>query len=147
MIGPPRFIVRLAPCVLTFIVVAAFCPGCSRHGGVPIQGEVTFDGKPVEKGTISLEPADGNGPVAGGRITAGKYQLTGVGAPLPGKKIVRITAVRKTGRKFVDGFSTTGAMVDEVERYLPDIYNSRSTLSCEVAADGPTQIDFHLRSP
>ena len=142
----PEFIARLHPCLLAMIAIAISCPGCGS-GRVPIQGEVTFDGKPLEAGTISLEPADGNGPATGGEIVAGKYQLTGVAAPLPGRKLVRISAVRKTGRKVRDGFSPTGAMLDEIERYLPDIYNARSTLSCDVADNGSKQIDFHLRSP
>jgi hypothetical protein len=130
---------------LTAIAVAAICSGCS-DGRLPIHGEVTFNGKPVDEGTISFEPADGNGPATGGQIVAGKYQLTGVAAPLPGKKIVRISAVRKTGRKVRgDSFSPAGATVDEVKRYIPDIYNARSTLSCEVADHGPKQIDFHLK--
>jgi hypothetical protein len=142
----PRFIARLHACLSATIVIAMLCPGCGS-GRVPIQGEVTFDGKPVEAGTISLEPADGNGPATGGEIVAGKYQLTGVAAPLPGRKVVRISAVRKTGRKIRDGLSASGAMLDEIECYLPDIYNARSTLSCEVADNGSKQIDFHLKSP
>ena len=139
-----RFCTRFLPCLLAAITVAAICPGCS-DGRLPIQGEVTIDGKPIEEGTISLEPADGKGPTTGGKIVAGKYQLSGGAAPLPGKKIVRIFGVRKTGRRVHDGFS--GVMVDEIKPCTPDVYNARTTLSCEVAADGPKQIDFHLKSP
>lgn len=146
MINQPRFLACLLPCLLAAIAVAAICPGCDR-GRFPIQGEVSFNGKPVEEGTISFEPADGKGPTTGGTIAAGKYQLAGDAAPVPGKKLVRISGVRKTGRKVCDGFSATGAMVDEIERYVPDIYNTRSTLSCEIADNGSPQIDFHLKSP
>ena len=146
MFDHPRFVARLVPGLVATIAVLAICPGCHR-GRFPIQGEVTFNGKPVDDGTISLDPIDGKGPTTGGPISAGKYQLTGDAAPLPGKKIVRISAVRKTGRKVPDGFSATGAMLDEIERYLPDVYNARSTLSCEVTDHGPTQIDFHLKFP
>lgn len=146
MINQPRFLARLRPCLLATIALTVTSPGCNR-GQFPIHGEVTFNGKPVDDGTISLEPADGKGPTTGGTIAAGKYQLTGDAAPLPGKKLVRISSVRKTGRKVRDGFSTTGAMVEEIERYLPDAYNTRSTLFCEVTDHGPAQIDFHLKTP
>ena len=146
MIAQPRFLVRFVPLTLAIIAVAAICPGCS-HWQSPVVGEVTFNGNPVEDGTISFESADGTGPTTGGQIVAGKYELIGAAAPIPGKKIVRINAIRKTGRKIRDNFSAAGALTDQLERYIPDIYNTRSTLSCEVTAQGPGQIDFHLKTP
>jgi hypothetical protein len=119
------------------------CSGC-HHGQCPVSGEVTFGGKPVEDGTISFEPADGQGSTTGGKIMAGKYEITGDAAPWPGKKIVRIFGVQKTGRR-VAGFG--GVMADEVVPYIPDIYNARSTLTCELVAGGSSQIDFNLKSP
>ena len=141
-----RFSARVLPRILAAIVVAAICPGCS-DGRYPVQGAVTFNGEPVDEGTISFEPVDGNGPTTGGSIVAGKYELLENAAAFPGKKTVRISAVRKTGRKVVNEFSASRAMIDEVQRYIPDIYNTNSTLSCEVTANGPNQIDFHLKSP
>lgn len=131
--------------LLAVLAVLATCPACSS-GRIPIQGEVTFNGKAVEDGTISLEPADGQGSTTGGKITAGKYELTGAAAPLPGKKIVRIFAVRKTGRKIAAQFAPPGTMIDDVEPYIPDIYNSGSTLTCEVSPEASKQIDFNLKS-
>ena len=37
-------------------------------------------------------------------------------------------------------------MIDDVEAYIPDVYNSNSTLTCEVSSEGPKQIDFHMKS-
>ena len=64
-----RFTGRVAM-LLTALVVLATCLGCG-NGRFPIQGEVTFDGKAVEDGTISFEPADGKGSTTGGKIAAG----------------------------------------------------------------------------
>ena len=36
-------------------------------------------------------------------------------------------------------------MVDEIEKYIPPVYNQKSTLTCEVAA-GANEHDFHLRN-
>jgi hypothetical protein len=131
----------------TVVAGLALCLGCG-DGRCTTSGEVTFDGQPIQEGTISLEPADGNGPATGGKIIAGKYELARDAAPLPGKKIVRISAVRKTGRKIPgDSLSAPGTIVDEIKRYVPDVYNTRSTLSCEVAAGSPNHFDFRLRSP
>jgi hypothetical protein len=130
---------------LTALVVLLICPACSS-GRVPVRGEVTFDGKAVEDGTISLEPADGKGSTTGGKITAGKYELTGNAAPLAGKKTVRIFAVRKTGRKIAAQFAPSGTMIDDVESYIPKSYNANSTLTCEVSSEASKQIDFNLKS-
>ena len=140
-----RFTSRAAM-LLTALVVLAICPACGGPGRIPVQGEVTFDGKAVEEGTISFEPAEGKGSSTGGKIVSGKYELIGDAAPLPGKKVVRIFAVRKTGRKVADRFAPPGTMVDDVEPYIPDIYNSKSTLTCEVSNEGSKQIDFNLKS-
>ena len=52
---------------------------------------------------------------------------------------------RKTGRKIPAGEPfAPDVMIEETERYIPDIYNTRSTLSREVTAKGPNQLDFHL---
>lgn len=122
------------------------CTGCG-NGRVPISGEITFNGKPIPSGVITMEPVDGQGPTTGGKITDGKYALTGDAAPLPGKKRVRITGVRKTGRKVQADFSQPGTMTDELERYIPKVYDAESTLTCEISLDGTKQIDFALKSP
>jgi len=120
--------------------------GCGT-GLVAVEGNVTFDGQPVEKGTIVFEPADGKGATTGGEINNGHYELSGdAGAP-PGKKIVRITAVRKTGRKIPAGPpEPPDKMVDELKRYIPDLYNTNSTLSCEIVTGQKNQHHFDLKS-
>ncbi len=114
---------------------------------IPISGAVTFDGEPVLTGAIVFEPTDEKGKATGARIVDGRYELAGEAAPEPGKKKVRITASRKTGRRIQAAFSPPGTLTDEIEPYLPDVYNTRSTLTCDVAPDQPRQIDFHLKRP
>jgi hypothetical protein len=139
-----KAISRTMPLALAAMV---FLAGCGDNR-IPIRGIVTFDGKPVDEGSISLEPMDGQGATTGGKIVGGKYELTGKAAPLPGKMKVRINGMRKTGRKIQGGSlaSTTPIVIDEIERYIPDVYNRQTTLVCDVSANGPTQIDFSLRS-
>lgn len=118
-------------------------PGCGP-GGSPVRGAVSFDGAPVDKGTISFVPADGKGPTFGGLIEAGRYAVV---APTPGAKVVRVSAVRPTGRKLPpDPLVGETVPVDEIAPYIPEQYNDRSTLTCDVVA-GPNSFDFHLKSP
>ena len=137
----------LSPFPTLFLPLLLTCAGCGSDL-VTVEGKVTFDGQPVEKGSIVLEPADGQGSTAGGEIKDGEYVLSGDSAVQPGKKIVRITAVRKTGRKLEAGPpSPPGTIVEEVERYIPPQYNRQSTLTCEVTAGGTNEHDFPLKSP
>jgi hypothetical protein len=132
---------------LLLAALAATSIGCG-NGKVTVQGEVTFDGQPVEQGTIIFEPADGEGPSAGGKVENGKYSLAGEAGLLPGVKIVRIKAFRKTGRQVEAGPpSPPGTMVEEIERLIPDCYNGESTLTCEVAPGEKNEHNFHLQPP
>jgi hypothetical protein len=136
--------VRRCLTVLPVVILAITTLGCG-DGRVPVKGVVTFDGKPIEDGVITFEPADGCGPATGGQIIHGKYQLVGKAGMLPGKKTVRIAAARKTGRKIPVQFAPSGTMIDEVVRYIPDIYNTKTMLFCEVMEHGANEIDFALK--
>ncbi len=129
----------------SFAVILAcslFCAGCG-NGRSSVSGEVTFDGQMVENGSIVFEPSDNNGPSTGGKIVGGRYELAGEAAPYPGKKIVRIFASRKTGRQIKDAMV---GVIDETKPFIPDIYNYRSTLSCEIGKGASNQINFHLKA-
>ncbi len=130
--------------VLSLLVIACTI-GCGG-GQATVEGQVTFDGQPVEQGTIVFEPADGAGAVAGGTIQNGKYRLGAEEQLTPGSKIVRIKAMRTTGKKIKAGPpAPEDAMEDEVQQYIPPRYNEQSTLTHQVEAGKGTQ-NFELRS-
>lgn len=136
---------RRARCASGLLLAAlgAVATGCSGHQDHRVSGEVSYDSVAVAQGTITFEPADGKGPSAGGAIAGGRYAVV---CANPGGKIVRITATRSTGRK-VEADAVPGApLVDEIAPYIPEQYNDRSTLTCDVVA-GPNTFDFHLKSP
>lgn len=146
MIFRKRSLRRWHPAGLTALWLAT-CAGCGGRGLVPVEGNVTFDGTAVESGTIVFEPADGKGATAGGSIEAGKYRLSGKSGVAPGKKVVRIRGVRKTGRKIETGPpDPPGTMVEETESFVPAKYNTQSTLTYEVTASGANRPDFDLKS-
>jgi len=126
-------------------LLMVLCAGCGGRQ-VSINGAVTFDSQQVDNGSIAFEPADGKSATAGGRIEGGRYSVSSEEGVSPGKKIVRITAVRKTGRKIEAGPpAPPGTMVEVIERYIPETYNRNSTLTCEVTM-GTNVHDFHLES-
>ena len=125
----------------------AVCLGCGS-GQVAVEGTVNYDGQPIPEGTIIFESVDGRGGAGSAKIEAGQYKFSGDATTLPGEKIVRIRAVRKTGRQIEAGSpSPPGTMVDQIEPYLPAIYASRqSPLRCELAAGETKRQDFELKS-
>jgi len=128
-----------------FVASLGMCLGCGSNLAT-VEGNVTFDGQPVEQGSIVFEPADGVGQVAGGTIQNGKYRLASEAGVAPGKMIVRISAVKTTGQKVKAGPpAPPETMVDEVSQYIPAIYNEKSTLAIQVAAGNVIQ-DFELVS-
>jgi hypothetical protein len=131
------------PTMAAAAAILLACVGCGS-GSVKIEGAATFDGQPIESGSIVFEPADGKGPATGGKIADGRYSVISEEGIAPGKKIVRIIAVRKTGRQ-IDAGPPAGTMVDEIEKYIPPIYNRKSTLMCEIVA-AANEHDFHLKS-
>jgi hypothetical protein len=135
---------RFLSAVLSLLVIACTI-GCGG-GQAIVEGQVTFDGQPVEQGTIVFEPVDGTGAVAGGTIQNGKYRLGAEEQLTPGNKLVRIKAMRTTGKKIkADPPAPDDLMVDEVQQYIPPHYNEQSSLTAQVAAGKGTK-DFELRS-
>jgi hypothetical protein len=137
--------VHARACCVAMLVAIATVLGCGG-GGASIQGNVTFDGQPVEKGSIVFEPADGLGQVAGGTIENGKYHLDSKSQLTPGPMIVRITAARSTGKKVPAGPpAPDGTMVDEIKQYIPKVYNEQSQLTAQIESSSKTQ-NFELQS-
>jgi hypothetical protein len=132
--------------LLAWTCMAALTLSGCGSGKIPVNGSVRFAGKPVEEGMITFEPADGKGPTTGGLIAEGKYELEGEAGALPGEKIVRIVALRKTGRMIPAGSpAAPGTMVPEVIQCVPGRFNDQSTLRVQITPGKANTHDFDLK--
>lgn len=130
--------------VACFALLAAF--GCG-DGKVVVRGTVTVDGQAIDEGSISLEPADGQGPTTGGLIKGGKYELTGDAAAIPGEKVVRIVGLRSTGKMVEAGPpAPRGTLIPQLIQCVPSHYNDKSELRVDVTPGQPNTHDFQLDS-
>ena len=95
-----------------------------------VNGTVTLDGDPVDKGSITFFASDdvSRGIQASTSIKNGKYELL----VTPGKKKVKISKVEET-------------RTDVFENVVPAKYNSATTLEADVSAEN-RQFDFELKS-
>jgi hypothetical protein len=131
------------PAFFRFLSSAIFCTavmvgGCARGPSVPmypVTGAVTFDGSPVERGSVVFDPADGKSPPVMAGIEGGRYE-----ARVPqGEKIVRVDAVRTTDKSDEYGGRIT-------ESFISRTYNDASTMRMTVSADGPNTFDIVMES-
>ena len=127
------------------ILVAVVCAATGCGPGHPrIEGTVTFDGVPVDGGSISFFQGTGAGSDKGNApIKAGKYVIEGDRARnlTPGTYTVRIFWIQLIGH-------TEGKYVDAsapAKQVIPPQYNDQSTLTREVTP-GTNTFDFELTS-
>jgi hypothetical protein len=124
--------------IASLTLLALLTSGCGSSRPV-MEGMVTLDGVPIEKGTIMLMPANGKGQNAGGGIAAGRYRI-----PVsPGPMEVRISANRKDGTMPDPLNPGSGAMIDRYVDYVPARYNEKTELNVTLKP-GLNKHDFKL---
>jgi hypothetical protein len=114
--------------------------GCTDSSASLVRGQVTFDGQPIEKGTISFYPVDGKTTTAGGEIKAGAYSVQ---VPV-GLMEVRISMPKVVGQKQLYNKKDSPSYPVHAEA-LPDKYNKASDLKLDVTAGGVAK-DWALTS-
>ncbi len=119
------------------VLMACGCGGGSGPKGVPVNGTVSLNGKPLPEGEVLFEPADGKGAPEQALVKEGKFS----GSVTPGAKKVRITSWRE-GKRPADAAMGGGAML---EQYLPKKYNTETTLTATVEAGGGQLPAFDLK--
>jgi len=129
--------------------------GCSEPSTAIVHGTVTYQGQPVDQGSVRFVPIEGNtGPPSLGAIANdGQYRVEARGGVPVGKHRVEVEARCKTGRQvqrndlmgkpvFIDG---QPAMSDEIVDVGPvDYVGSKSPLTCEVVAGEENRFDIEI---
>jgi hypothetical protein len=125
--------------VVVVACVLGLLGGCGQKGAlIEVGGNVVFDGKPVEKGLIRFLPVAGDSPTAAGEIANGKYAVK----VSPGRKQVQIEAFKIVGHHYHRN-DPKDRLLDTLEQMLPERYNVKSELTCDVQRD-KRDYDFTL---
>ena len=103
-----------------------------------VDGEIKFEGEPIEKGNILFAPSDGTGPTAGGEITNGQFSIS---VP-PGLKRIEVRSPKVVGQRKVSEGPVSPSEV--MEERIPSTYNRKSTLTKEIQMP-QTRIDLDLK--
>lgn len=132
---------------LNFVTLILCVVGCEESGPerAAIEGNVTFNGQELKKGSITFFPIQGTqGVTAGCRIENGYYRLDAKKGPTLGKNRVEVNACAKSGRKEYKSFGDpTSGLRDEVVEIIPKKYNVHSTLEFGVQS-GKNTYDLEL---
>ena len=131
---------RLHHCL--FVVPFLLLAGCAPAGGrLAVSGAVTFDGKPLELGTISFQPVETETPNTSAiTVRNGTFAAPAERGLPPGAYRVTVQALQPTGRKVDD------PEFGSREELAQLVYRERD-LKATVAADKENHFDFHLTSP
>ena len=132
--------------VLLILAVACGCGSKSRWQHAAVEGKVTLDGVPIERGAINFIPTgQTQGVATGAAIENGQYHIAAADGPVVGMNRVEISAPRKTGRKVQAAMSDPGKTMDETVEAVPAKYNRTSTLEREIKPE-KNVLDFDLRT-
>ncbi len=132
--------------LLLVSLTAIFGCGGTDPNRSAIGGNVTLDGKPVERGSVVFIPVDGTtGAAASGPIEGGRYQIASKDGAAVGWNRVEVRAVRKTGRMIPKGLGGTGKMIEEQVEGAAARFNANSTLKINIKP-GDNMADFEVTS-
>ena len=127
-----------------------FNAGCGGDSA-SISGTVTYAGKPVTRGVISVAPANGKGKGEGAKIVNGKYAIQQIA---PGQK--RVTVVGLTGadeaapaaaissEDFAKGLGKNQSRSKETVEIPMDAEGNGQTVEIEL---GVQTVNFDLNPP
>lgn len=141
--------------LLTVVCLVVCCLGCSGDGlnRAAVEGTVTLDSKPLERGFMSWFPLNGEGPTVGADIQNGKYKFSKKNGPVVGEYRVTINGQPvPTGKKKPSAMNPA-VMEDVLVDPVPTKYQSNNVMgqTTEPAlkatiSTGKNVIDFPLSS-
>lgn len=124
--------------------------GCG--GSTAVTGSVSYEGQPVESGSITFLPADGQGPSAGAAISGGQYRVDEI---TPGEKTVQIVGLKEISfarssaemAQQAEEAARRGTAAAPVEQASEIPANAEGNNATVEVKPGTQTLDFHLKRP
>lgn len=139
---------RFCCAALASVVVLVLWSGCGGDplGRQSLSGSVSFDGAPLDKGTINFSPIDTAAAATGGPIAAGKFAFERQKGLPAGKYRVSINAPKPgTGGTVVEG-AMPGDPIAPPQELIPAEWNTGSQQVVEVSGSGANEFNFDIKS-
>lgn len=125
-----------------FLLCLVGCAKKDTSGRQSISGKVTFQGAPLDNGSIQFQAEAGGQQGSGAVITNGEYTVPARAGLLPGKYKVLISA-GNPGQPIPEG-QAPGESGPPVEDRIPPEFNVNSDKFVEVSADKENKFDFDI---
>ncbi len=128
---------------VAFLVASVGCGKKATNGRLPVSGTVTFQGAPLDSGSIQFMPADTAGQFGGGAvITNGEYKIPEQqGLPVGKYKIV--ISAGDPSQPVPEG-QMPGETGPPAKERIPEEYNVKSDKVVEVVTDKENVFDFAI---
>jgi hypothetical protein len=136
---------------LLLLTIVIGCNYNNPQGRVAVRGEVTFDGKPLEQGSILFSSVAGTTPMVatGSLITNGKFSLPAEKGLIPDQTYsVRFRSVEEipgTRKETIDS-NTDPMMGIQTRSILPRRYGVESKETVTATKKSPNVFQFELTS-
>lgn len=124
------------------LLLLSLAIGCGGTKQEAVSGTVTWQGKPIEHGSINLFATDSEGITAGAEIRDGKFSIDKSNGPTPGKYRVEVLAFRETGKTEFDVDLNKAVAIEE--QIIPKQFNQSSTLQVEIVSGKANDLKFDL---
>jgi hypothetical protein len=142
-----------APLLVLFTLYLASCSSDSGPQRIAVRGAVRLGNVPLANGQIRFIPTENTkGPAAAASIVDGEYAFTAADGPLVGTHRIEIESADRFDFPIDDEqafaqFAQSGKNRDRKRPLnpVPDIYNTKSTLTRTVDADSEPVFDFELQ--
>ena len=125
----------------------SFLSGCAERSGPdrqPVSGNVTFEGEPLDQGTIQFTPTARTGIGSGAAIADGEYTVPQDKGLPPGEYRVMIFSAKldaEASEMAVVGPPGSSELMPE---RIPPEYNALSKLTVQVQAGEDNRFDFKI---
>lgn len=141
-----RFSKRVLAAGLGSAIGLSLLAGCgSNSDRLAVSGKVTFDGAPLDSGSIRFtSTGDQKLTVSGALIKDGEYNITEEKGLLPGGYRVQITSPDLNAPPVMSPPTPSGPSFAVAPERIPPEYNVNSKLSVDVAADGDNHFEFDI---
>lgn len=140
---------------LLLVPLSLSLSGCGGHEGpqrVAVRGSVQFGAAPLESGQVRFVPqAPTTGPASAAAVVDGEYAFTEADGPVVGTHRIEIESAERFDfpvddeqafAKFAE--SREGRDRRRPVNPVPEIYNTKSTLTRTVESEGEPVFDFVL---
>ena len=127
------------------VLASLGCGPGNPLGRLPISGQVTLDGEPLNDGAIQFAPAENDRPGSGAPILNGRFSIDELHGLPPGQYRVMIFSPDSAQPDPMEpAGGAAGDFIPPSTERIPVRYNIDTTLEIEVIEDGPNDFEFTL---